>query len=128
MQRSDLKILKERENMGREVRRVPKNWQHPKDKNQKPIPLLEEDVPNGNFYQMYETCSEGTPISPIMETPEELARWLSDHNASAFGSMTATYEQWLCTIYRGGSCSCYITSTGNIKSGVEMCERKSDQE
>jgi hypothetical protein len=26
--------------------------------------------------QMYETTTEGTPISPVMATPEELARWL----------------------------------------------------
>ena len=41
---------------------------------------------------IYETCSEGSPISPAFETPEELARWLTDNS---FGSMTATYEQWL---------------------------------
>jgi len=46
---------------------------------------------------MYENTSEGTPISPPFETPEELARWLADNNASAFGGMTATYEQWLAT-------------------------------
>lgn len=46
-------------------------------------------------YQMYETTSEGSPISPVMESPEVLARWLTDNNASAFGGMGATYEQWL---------------------------------
>ena len=45
--------------------------------------------------QMYETTTEGTPISPVMDTPENLARWLADNGAPAFGSMTATYEQWL---------------------------------
>ena len=32
--------------------------------------------------QMYETCTEGTPISPVRETPEELARWLGAGKAA----------------------------------------------
>lgn len=45
--------------------------------------------------QMYEDTTEGTPISPVMETPEELARWLADNQASFFGSDTTSYEHWL---------------------------------
>lgn len=47
--------------------------------------------------QMYETCSEGTPISPkfTKDKTEELAKWLADNNASSFG----------------------------IKSGVEICNQ-----
>lgn len=137
--------------MGREVRRVPENWEHPRQEGCKEYqPLYDEDYdtvaakwladavswsqgqhpdqsadwaksakdskyfwewegepPDKKYYrpawptktrthlQMYETCTEGTPISPVMETPEELARWLADNDASAFGDMTATYEQWL---------------------------------
>ena len=73
--------------------------------------------------QMYEDTSEGTPISPVMETPEELARWLADNNASAFGDMTATYEQWLATCKSGWAPSGVITvhsdGTGTMQSGVE---------
>lgn len=46
-------------------------------------------------YQLYETTSEGSPISPVMDSPESLARWLTDNNASAFANMGATYDQWL---------------------------------
>lgn len=46
-------------------------------------------------YMMYQNTSEGTPISPAFATPEELAHWLADNNASTFADMTATYEQWL---------------------------------
>lgn len=49
-------------------------------------------------WQMWETTSEGSPISPVLSTPEELARWLADNNASAFGSWTNTYEEWLLMI------------------------------
>lgn len=46
-------------------------------------------------FQMYETCTEGTPISPVFATPEECARWCADNGASAFGYQTAPYEWWL---------------------------------
>lgn len=46
-------------------------------------------------YQMYEETSEGTPISPVFATPEDLARWLADNGASAFAGMTLSYERWL---------------------------------
>lgn len=71
--------------------------------------------------QMYETTSEGTPISPVMETAEELARWLADTGASAFGDSTATYEQWLSTIKRGWAVSA-IGVGGKLVSGVEGME------
>jgi len=157
--------------MGREVRRVPKRWKHPK-KEGKYVPLFEGfaerlknwkignkkwnegfvDDFNGEWkpretsdmtfeewdgqkpkkedympdfppeqkthYQMYETCTEGTPISPVMETPKELARWLTDNGASAFGEQTATYKEWLNTINSGGSTGFYITKKCEIISGV----------
>lgn len=71
-------------------------------------------------YQLYETTSEGTPISPVMESPEALAKWLEENKASAFGSHTATYAQWLAMINRGSCVSAVITQSG-IKSGVEAC-------
>lgn len=161
--------------MGREVRMVPKNWEHPKDEHGDYVPLYEgshdEDAAEwdaeakkwseglrkhwsdgwvpidsdysdmtyeeyagprpkassymGNFeggtathLMMYEDTSEGTPISPAFETPEELAKWLADTGASSFGSMTATYEQWL-RICRGGFAPSMVITGGAIRSGVE---------
>ena len=136
--------------MGREVRRVPASWSHPRDHEGHFIPLhasfpynedeIQEGLRDGwlndappyygcsimpdwspavrTHYQMHETTSEGTPISPIMETPEALARWLADNNASAFAGMGATYEQWLATITRGSAVSAaYLPGKGFI-SGV----------
>ena len=75
-------------------------------------------------YQMYESTSEGTPISPVMETPEALARWLADNNASAFAGMGATYEQWLATIKRGWAVSAVSSPRTGLVSGVEgLCEK-----
>lgn len=161
--------------MGREVRRVPQNWQHPvddcghyvplhdgyikrladwNDENAKwqeglrsdwkggwkPIeekhrgmtfaewygdrPKQEDYMPDWpaeerTHYQMYETCTEGTPISPVMDTPEVLARWLADNGASAFGNQTATYEHWRGMIDEGSAFSMAIIG-GEQKSGVEV--------
>jgi len=165
--------------MGREVRRVPADWQHPKDEQGRYIPLLgrsfskdtaewnegkelweqgkrrhfcdgtivprspehtgtweewEGPAPQAERYmpdwpeerrthwQMYEDTSEGTPISPVFATPEELARWLADNRASAFANMTATYEQWLATRLRGWAPSAVIAG-GVMRSGVAASEK-----
>jgi len=140
--------------MGREVRRVPADWKHPKDSgNYRPLydeyretlaefsqrvdeegldaaiayhgRIKSEDyMPDWpdkeqTHFQMYETCTEGTPISPVMESPEALARWLADNGASAFGKQTATYEQWLATIGCGSVVSAVLTKKGLV-SGVEF--------
>lgn len=72
-------------------------------------------------YQMYESVTEGTPISPVMETPEVLARWLADNKASAGPYATATYDQWLAMIKAGSSVGSFVINhgTGEIISGVE---------
>jgi hypothetical protein len=72
-------------------------------------------------YQMYETCSEGTPISPVMATPEDLARWLTDNKADAGCGRTATYEEWLFTINSPShwAPTFYLPKEGPLISGVE---------
>jgi hypothetical protein len=75
-------------------------------------------------YMMYEDTSEGTPISPAFATPEELARWLTDNGASAFGSSTASYEGWL-RVARGGYACSAVISNGVMQSGVDgLTERE----
>tara|TARA_R110000824_G_scaffold205804_5_gene390747 strand:+ start:85 stop:546 length:462 start_codon:yes stop_codon:yes gene_type:complete len=67
---------------------------------------------------MYETTSEGCPISPAFETPEELAKWLADNEASAFGGSKGTYEGWL-RVAKGGFAPSMIMSDKGIQSGVD---------
>jgi len=132
--------------MGRECRRVPRWWQHPRDETGDLIPLLSgsfsdalkgwrehndrpEPTPldympdwreeDKTHYQMYEDTTEGTPISPVMATPEELARWLVDNKASAFGDMTASYEGWL-RVCQGDWACCAVISRGKMTPGVDM--------
>lgn len=68
---------------------------------------------------MYENTSEGTPISPGFDTPEALARWLADTGASAFGNMTASYEDWLATCRSGWSVGMVIDA-GGMRPGVGL--------
>lgn len=50
---------------------------------------------DADHFMMYETVTEGTPISPAMCSPETLAQWLTDNNVSWFANQTASYEDWL---------------------------------
>ena len=81
------------------------------------MPEFSDDEARG--WCMYETVSEGTPISPVLESPEALARWLADNNASAFGYQTATYDQWLVTCLSGWAPSMVHTPAAGLVSGVE---------
>ena len=78
------------------------------------------DPPTGDGWQMWETTSEGSPISPVFAAPEELARWLADNGASTFGSDTTTYEKWLGMIENSGYAFTFGISNGVMKSGVDM--------
>lgn len=150
--------------MGRTVRMVPADWEHPKYSEYEVLerpycagrykPLLEgysKDAADflakasreglqeaidyfgrapdkGDYmpewtdaerthFMMYETTSEGTPMSPAFPTPEALATWLADTGASSFASYTATYDQWLQTIRRGWAPSA-VMADGRMESGV----------
>jgi hypothetical protein len=52
-----------------------------------------EDPPTGEGFQLWETTSEGSPVSPVFETIEELCTWCAD-NATTFGSSKASAEDW----------------------------------
>jgi hypothetical protein len=84
-----------------------------------------KEPPGGEGWQMWETTSKGSPMSPVFATPEELAKWLSDSGASSFGSDTATYDQWLAMIGAGWAMSAVNMNDGRgLISGVEACQRR----
>jgi hypothetical protein len=70
-------------------------------------------------FMMYETCTEGTPISPSFATLEELARWLTDNEASAWGDQGASYEGWLRTA-KGGYAPSMVLDSDGLRSGVDL--------
>lgn len=51
------------------------------------------EPPRGKGFQLWETTSEGSPISPVFATIEELCAWAAD-NAITFGSFTASAQEW----------------------------------
>ncbi len=107
--------------MGREIRKVPPNWEHPKNEHGELQPMYEQSYaearqewlnglaahkpeehegldywewenspPTRKYYQtyedadatwfqMWETVSEGTPVSPPFATKEELAEYLAEY-------------------------------------------------
>jgi hypothetical protein len=122
--------------MGREIRRVPPDWEHPRDERGNYIPLYDEDytiaadgwlaqvmawergddpdrevaarqygdryywdwdggppdrdryrtrawtAEEATAYQIYETVSEGTPVSPVFASLDALIAWLVDQGHS----------------------------------------------
>jgi hypothetical protein len=91
-------------------------WHGARPKAEHYMPVFESGT--ATHLMMYETTSEGTPISPAFATPEELARWLADNNASAFGGEGASYEAWL-NMARGGWAPSAVLTGGHLISGVE---------
>lgn len=49
--------------------------------------------PTGDGYQLWEDCSEGSPVSPVFASLDELCAWAAD-NATTFGPYKATTEEW----------------------------------
>lgn len=101
--------------MGRQVRRVPADWQHPKD-GRRYIPMRKADDALARttdqrmpawpgaactHWQLYEISSAGTPLSPPCASAPELAEWLASHDIEAAPGFTGTAEQWLRMIESG---------------------------
>lgn len=81
------------------------------------------DWPPGSrtHYQMYEDTSEGTPISPVFATPEEVARWCADNRVSAFGTNSpATYEWWLAIAKGAWVPDMVMTADGRLLTSPEI--------
>lgn len=51
------------------------------------------EPPRGEGYQLWETVSEGSPISPVFLTLEQLCEW-AESNATVVGRYKATKERW----------------------------------
>lgn len=51
------------------------------------------EPPVGAGFQLWETTSEGSPVSPVFSTIEALCEWCAD-NATTFGSHKASADKW----------------------------------
>lgn len=61
-----------------------------KDKSMKRV-----DPPKGQGYQLWETTSEGSPITPVFETLEDLCEYCEVEKIPVFGRDTASKKKWM---------------------------------
>lgn len=121
--------------MGREIRRVPKGWEHPRDVKGNYKPMEDETVWQGTLrilrhelwdylscprywreglwlpfmhreyyrprsrqpqtcYQIYETVSEGTPVSPVFTFLTDLEDWLVAEGYSRKSAERFAQDGW----------------------------------
>lgn len=78
-----------------------------------------EEPPSGEGYQLWETVSEGSPISPVFSTPEELAEWLASPAYGRKVDQGMSKENWLAFITGPGWAPSFVAIGGHLMSGVE---------
>ncbi len=84
-----------------------KEWEYLATKGWKNI-----EPPTGDGYQLWETTSEGSPVTPVFSSLEKLAEYCEE-NSTTFGSDRATKEEWLQMFNDGVICSVYKDGAGN---------------
>ena len=52
-------------------------------------------VPQGSGFQIWENTTEGSPLTPVFESYEEMCQYAEDYGVSIFGGDTATKEEWM---------------------------------
>jgi hypothetical protein len=76
-----------------------------------------EEPPTGDGWQLWETVSEGSPITPVFATPEELARYQTNPGNDTSTTKGTTFEQWMAFISVGWAPS-MIGNGDTIQDGV----------
>lgn len=104
--------------MGRELRRVPMGWQHPKNEHGHYVPMYDQTyqeallntdgdwTPNPLYYRpvwpenavmgycVYEDVTEGTPISPVFSSAYQVYSWLRDQGYSVLAAANFVEMKW----------------------------------
>ena len=117
----------------REVREIPRGWQHPRGAHGRFIPLLpfgyqiddDECAPADRMMPpplgdidiaAYETTTEGTPISPAFpDTPQgrlALVAYCAEHGTT-FGSHRADGEAWAAILF---GCATVVDRDGTVRA------------
>lgn len=81
------------------------------------------DPPQGEGWQLWETVSEGSPISPVFATSDELAAWMSDPARGDRWVPPATAAKFIAD---GWAPSFVGTTTSGLVSGVEWVGHHGD--
>lgn len=79
-----------------------------------------EQPPAGEGWQMWETVSEGSPVSPVFATPEELADWMTGPDADQFSR--ASSREGALKFIKAGWAPSFIGVGDTLMSGVEAAE------
>lgn len=74
------------------------------------------DPPTGEGYQLWETVSEGSPITPVFSKPEDLAHWLVANDDSI--TSDTTFDGWMRFILGDGWAPSMIGDANGLRSGV----------
>lgn len=81
--------------------------------------------PEGDGWQLWETVSEGSPISPVCESAEALATWLADPDRPKYRPSDAAPKDWmpyetaLKFVHAGWAPSLMVTPEMGVQSGAE---------
>jgi hypothetical protein len=84
--------------VGSEIKRVPPGFKHPEDEEGYRTPGAHHELlyhlgeARCTSYQLYENVSEGTPVSPIFSTQEELFAWLRSEGCPE--STISMLQEW----------------------------------
>jgi hypothetical protein len=76
-----------------------------------------KEPPKGDGWQIWETVSEGSPVSPVFSTPEELAAYMTIPGRDTTVTKGTTYEQWMGFLKVGWAPSGYSSGNG-FEDGV----------
>lgn len=88
------------------------------------------DPPTGDGWQLWQTVSEGGPISPVFATPEELARWMSspEYTWGANRHGQPSYESALAFVKAGWAPSLVVTPTHGVETGEQFVGRTAQED
>lgn len=75
------------------------------------------EPPAGEGYQIWETVSEGSPISPVFANPVALAAWMEKNDDSITSDMLK--EDWLKFIEGSGWSPSLVIENGEVKTGTK---------
>lgn len=76
----------------------------------------EIEPPAGNGYQIWETVSEGSPVSPVFYRPEDLAQWMVKNDTSI--TKDTGYDGWMKFILGDGWAPTMVGIGNQLMSGV----------
>jgi hypothetical protein len=91
-------------------------WDSPEDE-QAADAWTSSEPPTGDGYQIWETVSEGSPISPVFATPEALAWYMKDTHWGA--DKGSSYETWMKFITGPGWAPSMVMDANGIRTGAD---------